>query len=88
MELLEARKVQNNLEKAMDSIQDSLIVLELAETVRLKMENGKHYAALKVINAEDIALTPLIILMCLDKRKDSGPSANPTSEKCCSIRLC
>lgn len=54
MELLEARKVQNNLEKAMDSIQDSLIVLELAETVRLKMENGKHYAALKVMNAEDI----------------------------------
>jgi hypothetical protein len=54
MELLEARKVQNNLEKAMDSIQDSLIVLELAESVRLKMENGKHYAALKVITAEDI----------------------------------
>jgi hypothetical protein len=33
----------------MDSIQDSLIVLELAESVRLKIENGKYYAALKVI---------------------------------------
>lgn len=32
----------------MDSIQDSLIVLELAESVRLKMENGKYHAALKV----------------------------------------
>ncbi|KAI9285424.1 exocyst complex subunit Sec15-like-domain-containing protein [Umbelopsis sp. AD052] len=50
MDLLEARKVQNNLEKAMDSIQDSLIVLELAESVRLKMENGKHYAALKILD--------------------------------------
>jgi hypothetical protein len=33
----------------MDSIQDSLIVLELAESVRIKVENGKHYAALKVL---------------------------------------
>lgn len=32
----------------MDSIQDSLIVLELAESVRLRIENGKFYAALKV----------------------------------------
>jgi len=50
LELLEARKVQNNLEKAMDSIQDSLIVLELAESVRIKVENGKHYAALKILD--------------------------------------
>jgi hypothetical protein len=33
----------------MDSIQDSLIVLELAESVRLKMENGKYHSALKVM---------------------------------------
>ncbi|CAM0140229.1 unnamed protein product [Umbelopsis sp. WA50703] len=49
-ELLEVRKVQYNLEKTMDSIQDSLIVLELAESVRLKIENGKYYAALKILD--------------------------------------
>lgn len=50
-ELTNARKVQQNVEDAIEALQSSLVVLESANKVNDLLERKKYYAALKVSTA-------------------------------------
>lgn len=43
-----AKKVQQNIEDAIEALQSSLVVLESANKVNEQLEQKKYYAALKV----------------------------------------
>ncbi|RUS31236.1 hypothetical protein BC938DRAFT_478215 [Jimgerdemannia flammicorona] len=47
-ELIETRRTQQNIDQAIETLQTSLLVLELANKVDTHMKNQKYYSALKV----------------------------------------
>ncbi|GAA5800179.1 hypothetical protein HPULCUR_005604 [Helicostylum pulchrum] len=58
-ELTNARKVQQNVEDAIESLQTSLVVLESANKVNNLLENKNYYAALKTIKTDKKTLDGL-----------------------------
>ncbi|KAI8367558.1 exocyst complex subunit Sec15-like-domain-containing protein [Radiomyces spectabilis] len=48
-ELIEARKVQQNIDDAIEALQSSLSVLELANKVNYQLDQKKYYSALKTL---------------------------------------
>ncbi|RUS18641.1 exocyst complex subunit Sec15-like-domain-containing protein [Endogone sp. FLAS-F59071] len=49
-ELIETRRTQQNIDQAIETLQTSLLVLELANKVNTHMENQKYYSALKTLD--------------------------------------
>ncbi|KAG1240066.1 hypothetical protein G6F68_018023 [Rhizopus microsporus] len=49
-ELTNAKKVQQNIEDAIEALQSSLVVLESANKVNEQLEQKKYYAALKTLD--------------------------------------
>ncbi|KAG2220229.1 hypothetical protein INT45_008770 [Circinella minor] len=49
-ELIEARRVQQNVEDAIEVLQKSLTMLELANTANVQLESKKYYSALKTLD--------------------------------------
>ncbi|CAO3659662.1 unnamed protein product [Rhizopus microsporus] len=49
-ELTNARKIQQNIEDAIEALQSSLVLLESANKVNEQLDQKKYYAALKILN--------------------------------------
>ncbi|KAI7856535.1 exocyst complex subunit Sec15-like-domain-containing protein [Circinella umbellata] len=49
-ELIEARRVQQNVEDSIEVLQKSLTMLELANTANVQLESKKYYSALKTLD--------------------------------------
>lgn len=54
--MIEARRVQHNVEHTIKVLQSSLAVLELANRANHQLEAKKYYSALKVMSAVSVAL--------------------------------
>ncbi|KAI9012696.1 exocyst complex subunit Sec15-like-domain-containing protein [Phycomyces nitens] len=50
-ELIEAKRVQQNVDNAIEALQTSLVVLELANKVNQQLDDKKYYSALKTLDA-------------------------------------
>ncbi|KAG0180252.1 hypothetical protein DFQ28_005144 [Apophysomyces sp. BC1034] len=53
-ELTEARRVQQNVDDAIEALQNSLVVLELANKVNHQLDQRRYYPALKVLLKGDL----------------------------------